>query len=113
MTWCYHVEGRRAFILDADGYEVCEIVAPANNDRVAIAEQIVRDHNRVLAEDAARRKMQAPVCMHCGSKHVAADAVAMWSTERQDWVVCALCDEGHSCVDCGRETELLHLGDPS
>lgn len=63
--WTWHTEGRRAFVLDVDGYVVCEIIAPTiNNDgtRAAeIAQRIVSDHNRVL-DDLPIALWDCPVC---------------------------------------------------
>lgn len=46
--WSYHTEGRRCFVLDEEGYTVCEILVPGNNDPVPVARQIVRDHNSMV-----------------------------------------------------------------
>lgn len=43
--YCYHTEGKRAFILEADGTTVCEIVAHGNNSRAAIAHSLVAKLN--------------------------------------------------------------------
>lgn len=48
IYWHYHCEGTRCFIVTAEGYTVCEIIAPGNNDPVHIARQIVREHNDAM-----------------------------------------------------------------
>lgn len=40
--WSFHTEGRRAFILDADGATIGELVAPGQNCPVADVAHIVK-----------------------------------------------------------------------
>lgn len=48
INWSYHTEGRRCFIVTAEGYTVCEIIVPGNNDPVPVARRIVSEHNDAL-----------------------------------------------------------------
>lgn len=40
--WSFHTEGQRAFLLDADGATIGELVAPGQNSPVADVAHIVR-----------------------------------------------------------------------
>lgn len=58
----YHIEGTRAFLLEEDGATICEIVAPAYNNRAEIAAKLVRACNAHsalidIAKDVADRCM--------------------------------------------------------
>jgi hypothetical protein len=44
---------------------------------------------------------QNPVCPHCGSDNVVADAAARWNPQHQEWEVSNIFDKGHTCDDCG------------
>lgn len=65
-----------------------------------------------LAEYDAQRDQNAgpkevPVCAQCGSTEVAVEVVsAYWIVSEQDWEVSDICDKGHYCNHCGRETRL-------
>lgn len=52
------------------------------------------------------RKLQGkkkPVCTHCGSSDIKADAFAVWNIKKQRWDVAAVMDNGHSCEACRGE----------
>lgn len=49
IYWHYHTEGRRCFIVTANGDTVCEVIVPGDNDPVPVARKIAREHNDVLA----------------------------------------------------------------
>jgi hypothetical protein len=56
------------------------------------------------AEPAAHKPSttrEVPVCPHCGSDNVVADAAARWYAEGQIWEVSNVFDKGHGCDDCG------------
>ena len=40
--WTYHTEGRRAFVLEADGTTIFEVAKPWKNDACADAAHVVR-----------------------------------------------------------------------
>ena len=42
----------------------------------------------------------SPVCPHCGSDNVGADAAARWNFETQSWEVYNIFDKGHGCDNC-------------
>lgn len=77
----------------------------------ARAAEIYRDLGRILgnerstdpgtSEPAADREV--PICPHCGSDSVVADAAARWDTNNQRWDVSNVFDKGHGCDDCGAE----------
>lgn len=43
---------------------------------------------------------EKPVCSHCGSDDVRADAYAAWDVETQEWELTATFDKGAVCEDC-------------
>jgi ribosomal protein L37AE/L43A len=47
-----------------------------------------------------------PVCSHCGSDDVKADAYAVWDIEAQTWQVGDTYDKGAFCEACEGETRL-------
>ena len=46
-----------------------------------------------------------PVCAHCGSADVRADAYAAWNVDSQAWEITTTFDN-HDCEDCGGECSL-------
>ena len=47
-----------------------------------------------------------PVCNHCGSEDVSADAIARWDDENQDWKLIDVYDKGYACDQCGGECRI-------
>jgi hypothetical protein len=43
---------------------------------------------------------ELPVCAHCSSNSVVADAAARWNVEDRCWDVSNVFDKGHSCDSC-------------
>lgn len=68
----------------------------------------VRVREALAEYDALRAAPKhVPVCDHCGSTDVSAEAApARWDIHEQVWEVSGICDKGHYCNHCGRETRL-------
>jgi hypothetical protein len=49
---------------------------------------------------------EMPVCSHCGSADVLADAYVVWDVETQKWECANVCDKGAYCNACDGETRL-------
>ncbi|MCP3463577.1 hypothetical protein [Bradyrhizobium sp. CCGUVB23] len=49
---------------------------------------------------------EKPICSHCGSDDVQADAFAAWSVETQEWFLTTTFDKNSVCEDCGGECAL-------
>lgn len=45
------------------------------------------------------------ICSKCGGKNIVSDASAVWSVEKQDWVLSDVCD-GTYCEDCQDECRI-------
>ena len=55
----------------------------------------------------SKAKKEYPVCSHCGSKDVRADAYAAWNKDTQRWEIAGdVFDKGAVCEPCGGETNL-------
>jgi hypothetical protein len=49
---------------------------------------------------------QIPVCSHCGSENIKADAYAVWDRDRQQWEVSETFDKGAYCEICDGATRI-------
>lgn len=84
----------------------------ANNAMSIQAMMVRRLVDALAAYDAQRAAQRAvprdvPVCAHCGSTSVSAEVTsAHWNVHTQTWEVTDICDKGHYCADCERETDL-------
>ncbi len=52
------------------------------------------------------RTKQHPVCSHCQSPDVLADAYAEWNDEAQRWEAHNVFDKGATCQTCDGETTI-------
>jgi hypothetical protein len=50
--------------------------------------------------------MKVPVCRHCGSENVKADAYAVWDVDAQQWEISETFDKGAFCEPCDGETRI-------
>jgi hypothetical protein len=55
----------------------------------------------------------AYVCSRCGSDAVTLEGFIHWSAGEQKYEVGDLCDDGHSCSNCGGECHVEEIGIPS
>lgn len=55
--------------------------------------------------------MKTPVCSHCRSDSVLADAYAQWDNEAQQWEITDAFAKGAFCHDCDGETSIDWIGD--
>jgi hypothetical protein len=49
---------------------------------------------------------QIPVCSHCRSESIKADACAVWDPETQQWELSETFDKGACCQECDGETRI-------
>lgn len=82
---CYEAYEGRAFLLEADGTTICEIVAPANNDRAKIARDLAHAQNSAARMQAALDRIaswgEGPVVHggfdEPGAAQIARDTIAL------------------------------------
>ncbi len=77
-----------------------------DDDSFHFGEQGVYIADPAAIEEVPKAK-EVPVCSHCGSENISADAAVRWSIPDQDWEVTNVFDKGHSCDDCGGECSLV------
>ena len=47
-----------------------------------------------------KNRLQKPICSHCKSDEIVANACATWDMKKQQWIIETIYDNGHSCMMC-------------